>query len=91
MRNFGAYEKLLLTPAMTAAWRRAAEVCTTGLDGGLYLDVSECIEGRMAVNDFTTHFLMHFIGGDMMAAAVPADPIVCCRGTRIPFGGSNSS
>lgn len=71
LRFAGAYERTIIRWA--EEWRRASSACLQ-LDGGTFLDVSECVEGRMQANEFKLHFKAHFLGGDMILAAVPHDP-----------------
>jgi hypothetical protein len=52
-------------------WHAAVQTCVHGMDGGLFQDMSECIEGRMAANTFSIHFEAHFLGGDMGWAVLP--------------------
>jgi len=61
------------TETAQTSWNAAVATCL-GVKG-LYQDLSECLEGRMAVNQFELHFNAHFIGGDMKEATIPHDPL----------------
>ena len=63
VRGDDAFERVFVN--RSSEWHAAVESCISGMDGGLYQDVSECIEGRMAANRFSIHFEAHFLGGDM--------------------------
>jgi len=71
LRSLTAWEDVFTN--RSSDWNEAVSLCVQ-LDGGLFQDVSECIEGRMRVNQFQLHFNAHFIGGDMQLALVPQDP-----------------
>ena len=47
VRGDGAFEHIFVN--RSEEWHAAAQTCVFGLDGGLYQDLSECIEGRMEV------------------------------------------
>lgn len=70
LRYLTAWEAVLTN--QSTEWNEAAALCVKL--NGLFQDASECIEGRMRVNQFQLHFNAHFIGGDMQFALVPQDP-----------------
>ena len=73
VRGKGAFEHIFVN--RSGEWRDAVHTCLYGMDGGLYQDMSECVEGRMVDNRFGIHFEAHFLGGDMGWAVIPHDPI----------------
>ena len=73
VRGKGTFEHIFVN--RSGEWRDAVHTCLYGMDGGLYQDMSECVEGRMKANRFGIHFEAHFLGGDMGWAVIPHDPI----------------
>ena len=52
-------------------WAKAVNTCIWHMDGGLYQDVTECIEGRMVVNHFSLHFQVMRPHRPIVAALLP--------------------
>ena len=54
VRGLDAFEHIFVERA--AEWHAAVEACMRDLPRALHQDVTECIEGRMAINGFSIHF-----------------------------------